>query len=135
MASGRTRPPQAAHPGSPVGAALAARDDLPPIRIGRALGWVLPGGHSDTLVTKTMLGVFGCVPAFDSYFRRGIGTSGFRPSGMRKVAGSTRLRRSYAAYRGMAVAGCDPEVMGIRPAYAVPKLLAQAGLTDDDISI
>lgn len=55
------------------------------IRIGRNLGRVLPGGHSDTLVTKTMLGVFGCVPAFDSYFRRGIGTSGFRPAGMRKV--------------------------------------------------
>lgn len=55
------------------------------IRIGRDLGRVLPGGHSDTLVTKTMLGVFGCVPAFDTYFRRGIGTSGFRPAGMRKV--------------------------------------------------
>lgn len=25
------------------------------------------------------------VPAFDTYFRRGIGTSGFRPAGMRKV--------------------------------------------------
>lgn len=46
------------------------------IRIGRQLGRVLPGGQSDTLVTKTMLGVFGCVPAFDSYFRRGIDTSG-----------------------------------------------------------
>lgn len=55
------------------------------IRIGRDLGRLLPGGHSDTLVTKTMLGVFGGVPAFDSYFRRGIGTSGFRPAGMRKV--------------------------------------------------
>ena len=28
---------------------------------------------SDTLVTKTMLGVFGCVPAFDQYFKRGFG--------------------------------------------------------------
>ena len=27
---------------------------------------------SDTLVTKTMLGVFGCVPAFDRYFRIGF---------------------------------------------------------------
>jgi hypothetical protein len=27
---------------------------------------------SDTLVTKTMLGVFGCVPAFDLNFRRGF---------------------------------------------------------------
>jgi hypothetical protein len=28
---------------------------------------------SDILVTKTMLGVFGCVPAFDRYFRMGFG--------------------------------------------------------------
>jgi hypothetical protein len=28
---------------------------------------------SDILVTKTMLGVFGCVPAFDRYFRLGFG--------------------------------------------------------------
>jgi hypothetical protein len=28
---------------------------------------------SDTLVTKTMLGVFGCIPAFDRFFRTGFG--------------------------------------------------------------
>ena len=39
------------------------------------------------------------------------------------------------AYRGMAVAGCDPEEMGIGPVFAVPKLLASAGLTVDDIDI
>ena len=39
------------------------------------------------------------------------------------------------AYRGMAVAGCKPEDMGIGPVYAVPKLLKQAGLTVDDIGI
>jgi acetyl-CoA C-acetyltransferase len=39
------------------------------------------------------------------------------------------------AYRGMAVAGCKPEEMGIGPVYAVPKLLQQAGLTVDDIGI
>jgi hypothetical protein len=31
-----------------------------------------PSPATDTLVTKTMLGVFGCVPAFDSYFKRGL---------------------------------------------------------------
>jgi hypothetical protein len=30
---------------------------------------------SDTLVTKTMLGVFGCIPAFDRFFRIGFGCS------------------------------------------------------------
>ena len=32
---------------------------------------------SDTLVTKTMLGVFGCVPAFDRYFRIGFAARPF----------------------------------------------------------
>ena len=39
------------------------------------------------------------------------------------------------AYRGIAVAGCDPAEMGIGPVFAVPKLLAQAGLSVDDIDI
>ncbi|WP_394778374.1 acetyl-CoA C-acyltransferase [Undibacterium sp.] len=39
------------------------------------------------------------------------------------------------AYRGMAVAGCDPDEMGIGPVFAIPKLLKQHGLTVDDIGI
>jgi acetyl-CoA C-acetyltransferase len=39
------------------------------------------------------------------------------------------------AYRGMAVAGCEPDEMGIGPIYAVPKLLKRHGLTVDDIGI
>ena len=39
------------------------------------------------------------------------------------------------AYRGMAVAGCDPDEMGIGPVFAVPKLLKQHGLTMDDIGL
>lgn len=38
-------------------------------------------------------------------------------------------------YRGMAVAGCAPEEMGIGPIYAVPKLLRQHGLSVDDIGL
>jgi acetyl-CoA C-acetyltransferase len=38
-------------------------------------------------------------------------------------------------YRGMAVAGCGPEEMGIGPVFAVPKLLAQHGLKMDDIDL
>jgi acetyl-CoA C-acetyltransferase len=38
-------------------------------------------------------------------------------------------------YRGMAVAGVDPDIMGIGPVYAVPKLLNNAGLTMDDIDL
>ncbi len=38
-------------------------------------------------------------------------------------------------YRGFAVAGVDPDEMGIGPVKAVPRLLAQTGLTLDDIDI
>ena len=38
-------------------------------------------------------------------------------------------------FRGMAVAGCDPEEMGIGPVFAVPKLLKQHGLKVDDIGL
>ncbi len=39
------------------------------------------------------------------------------------------------AYRGVAVAGCEPDEMGIGPVYAIPKLLKQHGLTVDDIGL
>jgi acetyl-CoA acetyltransferase family protein len=38
-------------------------------------------------------------------------------------------------YRGMAVAGNEPEEMGIGPIYAIPKLLKQHGLGVDDIDL
>ena len=38
-------------------------------------------------------------------------------------------------YRGMAVAGLEPDEMGIGPIYAVPKLLKQQGLGMDDIGL
>jgi len=38
-------------------------------------------------------------------------------------------------FRGFAVAGCEPDEMGIGPVYAVPKLLKRHGLTVDDIDL
>ena len=38
-------------------------------------------------------------------------------------------------YKGMAVAGCEPDEMGIGPVFAVPKLLERQGLTMDDIDL
>ncbi len=38
-------------------------------------------------------------------------------------------------YRGMAVAGCEPDEMGIGPVFAVPKLLEKTGLSMDDIDL
>ncbi|MDG1772231.1 MAG: acetyl-CoA C-acyltransferase [Oceanicoccus sp.] len=38
-------------------------------------------------------------------------------------------------YRGMAVAGCEPDEMGIGPIWAIPKLLKHHGLSIDDIGL
>ena len=39
------------------------------------------------------------------------------------------------AYRGLAVAGCNSDEMGIGPVFAVPKLLARHGLKMSDIGL
>jgi hypothetical protein len=40
---------------------------------------------SPILVTKIMLGVFGCVPAFDTYFKKGLGVSTFGRQSLQTV--------------------------------------------------
>ena len=46
-----------------------------------------------------------------------------------------RSLQPLGVYRGMAVAGCAPEEMGIGPIYAIPKLLKQHGLKVGDIGL
>lgn len=43
--------------------------------------------------------------------------------------------KPLGAYRGMQVAGCKPDEMGIGPVFAIPKLLKQHGLTVDDVDL
>ena len=50
------------------------------------------------------------------------------------VAASRNLK-PLGIYRGIAVAGCAPEEMGLGPVLAVPKLLRQSGLSVDDIGL
>ena len=38
-------------------------------------------------------------------------------------------------YRGFTVAGCEPDEMGIGPVFAIPRLLKNAGLSQDDIDL
>tara|TARA_R110002111_G_scaffold262175_1_gene337263 strand:+ start:16168 stop:17352 length:1185 start_codon:yes stop_codon:yes gene_type:complete len=38
-------------------------------------------------------------------------------------------------FRGFAVAGCEPDEMGIGPVFAIPRLLERNGLTMDDIDL
>mgnify|MGYP001323140346 CR=1 FL=1 len=51
-----------------------------------------------------------------------------------KVAEKRGLK-PLGIYRGMAVAGCEPDEMGIGPVFAVPKLLQRTGLKMDDIGL
>ena len=48
---------------------------------------------------------------------------------------SQRNIEPLGIYRGMAVAGCEPDEMGIGPIFAIPKLLKRNGLTMDDIGL
>ncbi|MFZ4626930.1 MAG: thiolase family protein [Blastocatellia bacterium] len=43
--------------------------------------------------------------------------------------------RPLMVFRGLAVAGCQPDEMGIGPVYAIPKLLQRHGLTVDQIDL
>jgi acetyl-CoA C-acetyltransferase len=43
--------------------------------------------------------------------------------------------KPLAAFRGFAVAGCEPDEMGIGPVFAVPKLLQRAGKSVADIDL
>ena len=51
---------------------------------------------------------------------------------------AAEARRGIAplgVFRGLAIAGCEPDEMGIGPVHAVPKLLARHGLKVDDIDL
>jgi acetyl-CoA C-acetyltransferase len=54
---------------------------------------------------------------------------------MERSVAERRGLKPLGLYRGMAVAGCEPEEMGIGPVYAVPKLLKQHGLAVSDIGL
>jgi acetyl-CoA C-acetyltransferase len=54
---------------------------------------------------------------------------------MEAALAQQRNLKPLGAYRGMAVAGCAPEEMGIGPVFAVPKLLARHGLKVADIGL
>ena len=54
---------------------------------------------------------------------------------MERQQAEQRGLRPLGIYRGMAVAGCEPDEMGIGPVFAVPKLLERTGLRMDDVDL
>ncbi|WP_426105954.1 acetyl-CoA C-acyltransferase [Massilia sp. TSP1-1-2] len=66
-----------------------------------------------------------------SQFSDGASVAVVMSSRMAQVKGLTPL----GIFRGFAVAGCEPDEMGIGPVFAIPKLLKKAGLTVADIGL
>ena len=54
---------------------------------------------------------------------------------MERQQAEQRGLQPLGIYRGMAVAGCEPDEMGIGPVFAVPKLLEHTGLRMDDVDL
>jgi acetyl-CoA acyltransferase len=92
----------------------------------------------------TLEGLLALKPHFDPDSGQGSVTAG-NASQLSDGASATLLMSRERAdrlgipyqliFRGFAVAGCEPEEMGIGPVFAVPKLLRRHGLTVNDIDL
>jgi len=54
---------------------------------------------------------------------------------MNATVAEQRGLQALGIYRGFAVAGCEPDEMGIGPVFAIPKLLKKTGLAIKDIGL
>jgi acetyl-CoA acetyltransferase family protein len=130
-------------------------EELAPLKVTRArldkkTGEVV--GHEEAYVEQdecnrpdtTLEGLAALKPHFDSTSGQGTVTAG-NASQLSDGASATLLmerRRALALglrpkviFRGFAVAGCEPDEMGIGPVFAVPKLLRRHGLKVADIDL
>src|SRR5215468_6807337 len=92
----------------------------------------------------TLEGLLGLQPHFDKDSGQGTVTAG-NSSQLSDGASATLLMlreraeqlgvRPKMVFRGFAVAGCNPDEMGIGPVFAVPKLLKRHGLRVEDIDV
>ncbi len=92
----------------------------------------------------TLEGLLALKPHFDPTSGQGTVTAG-NASQLSDGASATLVMSRQRAdqlgipyklvFRGFAVAGCEPDEMGIGPVFAVPKLLKRQGLKMDDIDV
>ncbi len=129
--------------------------EMAPIEVTRAVHDRKTGekiGEEHATVTRdecnrpdtTLDGLSRLPPVFDTTSGKGVVTAG-NSSQLADGASATLLmsmERAKAlgvtplvALRGYAVAGCEPDEMGIGPVFAVPKLLKRARLSVDDIDL
>src|SRR5712671_1719243 len=131
------------------------KEELAPLQVVRGIVDKKTGeivGKEDYYVDKdecnrpdTTLEALGALPPhFDKTSGQGSVTAG-NSSQLSDGASATLLMSADRAkalgikpkliFRGFAVAGCEPDEMGIGPIYAVPKLLKRNGLRMDDIDV
>ena len=106
-----------------------------------SLADVMVDGDECNRPTTTLDGLAGLPPAFEE---DGTVTAG-NASQLSDGASMTLLMSGKRAsqlgveplgiYRGFTVAGCEPDEMGIGPVFAIPRLLRNAGLEQDDIDL
>jgi acetyl-CoA acetyltransferase family protein len=93
---------------------------------------------------STLAGLAALKPAFDQTSGQGTVTAGNSCQLSDGASATLLMSRSRAdalaipyklLFRGLAVAGCEPDEMGIGPVFAVPKLLDRHGLRPADIDL
>jgi acetyl-CoA acyltransferase len=89
----------------------------------------------------TLEGLSGLAPAFEEDGTVTAGNASQLSDGasMTMLMGSDRAAQlgiePIGIYRGFTVAACEPDEMGIGPVFAIPRLLQNAGLKQDDIDV
>jgi acetyl-CoA acetyltransferase family protein len=130
-------------------------EELAPMQVRRAVIDQKTGqqiGEEDAVVERdecnradtTLEGLLKLRPVFDTTSGRGSVTAG-NSSQLSDGASATLVMSGARAkalgitpaliFRGYAVAGCEPDEMGIGPVYAVPKLLKRHGISLNDVDI
>jgi acetyl-CoA acyltransferase len=131
------------------------KEELAPLQVVRGIVDKKTGeivGREDHYVDKdecnrpdtTLEGLLALPPHFDKTSGQGSVTAG-NSSQLSDGASATLLMsmdrakalgiRPKLIFRGFAVAGCEPDEMGVGPVFAVPKLLKRVGLKVSDIDV
>jgi acetyl-CoA acetyltransferase family protein len=130
-------------------------DEIAPIAVTRAILDRKTGatiGEEDVSVSvdecnrpdTTLEGLLKLPPVFDSVSGQGTVTAGNSSQLADGASATLVMSRDRATalgiqpkllFRGYAVAGCEPDEMGVGPVFAVPRLLATHGLRIHDIDV
>jgi acetyl-CoA acetyltransferase family protein len=129
-------------------------DEMAPIQVVRAVldKSGVKVGDEEVVVDRdecnrpdtTLEGLARLPPVFDTQSGAGTVTAGNSSQLSDGASATLVLSRQRAAalglapllvFRGYAVAGCEPDEMGIGPVFAVPRLLAKHGLRVEDIDV